>query len=230
MQRVDGFRQARFTLLVGAIAHQRVFNVAERRQYRLAIVQHCRPLLRASHLDAGDQPTALENRYGNLRAKAVEVAAPVGQPVRFAVTQAKLSGEGKAREQLCHRDANLRRGGMEIRLGFAHVRATARQGGRNTGLHNIRQGGHRLHGLQFGIQRARRLTKEDRQPVHRLAFLRLILRQLRFKIAQLRPGIFHVHLRRQPAPLAAFGQIQRLLRAFNLRIKRGNDALRPTQL
>ncbi len=119
---------------------------------------------------------------------------------------------------------------MEIRLRFAHVRATACEGGRNTGLHNIRQGRHRLYGLQFGIQRARRLTKEDRQPVHRLAFLRLILRQLGFKIAQLRPGVLHVHLRRQPAPLAAFGQLQRLLCAFNLRIKRGNDALRPTQL
>lgn len=49
---------ARFTLLVGAIAHQRVFNVAERRQHRLTIVQHRRPSLRARHLNAGDQPTA----------------------------------------------------------------------------------------------------------------------------------------------------------------------------
>ena len=127
MQRVDGFRQARLTLLVSAIAHQRVFNIAERRQHRLTIVQHRRPLLCAGHFDAGDQPTALEDGDGDLRTEAVKVAAPVGQPAGFAVTQAKLPGEGEAWEQFGYRDANLRRGGMEVRLGFAHVRATTRQ-------------------------------------------------------------------------------------------------------
>ena len=97
-------------------------------------------------------------------------------------------------------------------------------------MHDIRQRRHRLGGLQFRIQRPRRLAEQDRQAVHRLPLLRLILRQLCFKVAQLRPRIFYVHLRRQPAPLATFGQIQRLLRTFNLGVQRGNNALRPAQL
>lgn len=68
------------------------------------------------------------------------------------------------------------------------------------------------------------------EAVHRLPRLRLILRQLRFQISQLRPGIFYVHLWREPAALAAFGEIQRLLRALNLGIQGGDNALRAAQL
>ncbi|STQ13139.1 Uncharacterised protein [Enterobacter cloacae] len=75
LQRIDGLRQTRFTLLIGAVTHQRILNIPQRGQYRLAIIQHRRPLLRTRHFHAGDQSSALEDGNGDLRTKTVEVAA-----------------------------------------------------------------------------------------------------------------------------------------------------------
>ena len=109
------------------------------------------------------------------------MAAPVVEIADVGIAHPELAGKRQAGKELRHRHADVRRLRVQRRLRLTNIGTAARQRGGNADRHDLRQGGHRFGRKELVIQRAGRFAQQHRQPVHRLARLRLILGQLRLQ-------------------------------------------------